>query len=244
MRTPWTKNQLIEVLKLYCVTPFGRLHSRNPDIISLAAALERTPSAVALKAVNFASLDPTIDRKGMSNASALDREVWMEFFANIDAILEKPARDEVVRGFSEIEQEQYIASIPEGLDVHRLTKTRQNQSFFREMVLTSYDSKCALSGIAEAQLLNASHIVPWRVDPTARTNPRNGIRLNALHDRAFDRGLISFDEDLKLIFSPQLSGIARERIEELSGSTLTLPSRFRPDPQFLHYHRTTLFKAA
>ncbi|MFO0474933.1 MAG: hypothetical protein ACK52K_07240 [Alphaproteobacteria bacterium] len=68
--------------------------------------------------------------------------------------------------------------------------------------------------------------------------------LNALHDRAFDRGLISFDEDLKLIFSPQLSGIARERIEELSGSTLTLPSRFRPDPQFLHYHRTTLFKAA
>lgn len=244
MRTPWTRNQLIEVLKLYCRTPFGRLHSRNPEIISLAEEIGRTPSAVALKAVNFASLDPTIDRKGMSNASALDREVWTEFFANIDAILEEPQGTYVHRGFSEIEQEQYIASIPEGLDVHRLTKTRQNQSFFREMVLASYDCKCALSGIAETQLLNASHIVPWRVDPSTRTNPRNGICLNALHDRAFDRGLISFDDDLKLILSPQLSGTARERIEELGGTTLALPSRFRPDPQFLRYHRTTLFKAA
>ena len=242
MRSPWTRDQLIAVLKLYCRTPFGRLHSRNPDIISLAENLGRTPSAVALKAVNFASLDPTIDRTGMSNASSLDREVWAAFFADIDANVEEPLRSDAGKGFSEIEQEQYIASIPAGVDVPRLMKTRQHQQFFREMVLASYDCKCAVSGISEVELLNASHIVPWRVDANVRTNPRNGICLNVLHDRAFDRGFISFDENLNLIFSPQLSGSVREKIEKLGGNTLTLPSRFRPDPQFLAYHRTTLFK--
>jgi len=244
VRIPWTREQLIEVLKLYCRTPFGRLHSRNPDIIKLAVEIGRTPSAVALKAVNFASLDPTIDRRGMSNASALDRVVWTEFFENLDRYLDQPEQITPNKGFDEVAQEEYIASLPEGIDAPRLSKIRINQGFFREMVLASYDCKCAVSGIAETELLTASHIVPWSVDRAARTNPRNGICLNALHDRAFDRGFISFNDDLKLIYSPRLSGDVRKKIETLGGDRLNLPNRFRPDPQFLNYHRTKLFKAA
>lgn len=242
MRTPWTRDELIEVLKLYCRTPFGRLHSRNPDIIRLAEIIGRTPGAVALKAVNFASMDPTIERKGMSNASALDHEVWKFFFDNLDTLIEEPTPMNKARGVTDVAQEMFDEPYPEGADVQRFTKTRKNQSFFREMVLASYDCKCAVSGISEIELLNASHIVPWRMNSSARTNPRNGICLNALHDRAFDRGFISFDEDLKLIYSPKLSRGVREKMEGLGGNSLTLPSRFRPDPTFLEYHRTTLFK--
>jgi putative restriction endonuclease len=71
----WTEFQLLSVIKLYCRTSFGRMHSKNPDIVQLSQEIGRTSNAVALKMANFASLDPTIDRKGMPNVSALDKAV-------------------------------------------------------------------------------------------------------------------------------------------------------------------------
>jgi hypothetical protein len=72
--------------------------------------------------------------------------------------------------------------------------------------------------------------VPWRMNSSARTNPRNGICLNALHDRAFDRGFISFDEDLKLIYSPKCierrqgkDGRARRQFADTAKSFSTRP---------------------
>ena len=58
MKRGWTRDELLVAFNLYCKTPFGRLHQRNPEIIRLASALGRTPSALAMKLVNFASLDP------------------------------------------------------------------------------------------------------------------------------------------------------------------------------------------
>ena len=67
----WTKEQLKLAFHLYCQLPFGKLHQRNPEIIKLANMIGRTPSAVAMKLVNFASLDPAITgtgRSGLGNA--------------------------------------------------------------------------------------------------------------------------------------------------------------------------------
>ena len=62
-RSPrWTRQQLKLAFHLYCQLPFGRLHRRNPEIVDLAELLGRTPSAVAMKLVNFASLDPAITK--------------------------------------------------------------------------------------------------------------------------------------------------------------------------------------
>lgn len=83
--TRWTKEQLKLAFHLYCQLPFGRLHSRNPEIIQLAKLIGRTPGAVAMKLVNFASLDPAITstgRAGLGNAGSLDKEVWAEFHAD------------------------------------------------------------------------------------------------------------------------------------------------------------------
>ncbi|MEO6353373.1 MAG: hypothetical protein ABIO19_15380 [Burkholderiaceae bacterium] len=81
----WTREQLLVAFNLYCQLPFGKLDQRNPDIIRFAAMIGRTPSALAMKLVNIASLDPVITdsgRKGLNGASKLDRAMWDEMQHN------------------------------------------------------------------------------------------------------------------------------------------------------------------
>src|SRR4051794_16285136 len=78
----WTREQTLAALNLYCRTPFGRLHARNPAIVRLAAAIGRSPGAVAMKCCNFASLDPGLAARGirgLAKVSKLDVELWQEF---------------------------------------------------------------------------------------------------------------------------------------------------------------------
>lgn len=235
---PWSKYELITVLKLYCKTPFGRIHTRNPEIKALAEALKRTPSSIALKMTNFASLDPTIARAGMGNYSRLDKEVWDEFFSDMDKYL---SQDELSPDLPMAEPGYSLSNFPAGVDVVRLTKARVNQSFFRSMVLASYETRCALTGIDSPSLLIASHIVPWVANKEIRTNPRNGICLNSLHDSAFDCGLISFESDFSVIYSKKLSDVSRAALSSLAQIKLSLPKKFGPDPTYLDYHRKNRF---
>ena len=88
-RPDWTHDQLLVVFNLYCRTMFGRLHSKNPDVKRLASAIGRTPSAVAMKACNFASLDPVLQARGirgLRKASNADRALWAEFTENSESI--------------------------------------------------------------------------------------------------------------------------------------------------------------
>lgn len=75
----WQRDELLAAFALYCETPFGRLHSRNPHIAALASPLGRSPSAVAMKLCNLASLDPSQMARGiagLANVSKADRELW------------------------------------------------------------------------------------------------------------------------------------------------------------------------
>ena len=90
----WSEDELRLALALYCQLPFGKMHSRNKDIIVLAEKLGRTPSSVAMMLVNFASLDPEIvnsGRSGLGNASSMDRVVWEQFQNNWDAEISSAA---------------------------------------------------------------------------------------------------------------------------------------------------------
>jgi predicted restriction endonuclease len=120
------------------------------------------------------------------------------------------------------------------------------QAFFRDAVLISYENRCALSEIAVSDLLNASHIIPWRAEVERRADPRNGIALNVLYDRAFDRGLITFDTSLRVVLSRQLLNaeappLHRHALLDLEGRKLRLPKRFAPDPRAIEYHRENVF---
>jgi putative restriction endonuclease len=88
-----------------------------------------------------------------------------------------------------------------GEDKVRAVKTRVNQSVFREMILTNYSSKCALTGIDIPDLLYASHIMPWSKHEKERLNPENGICLSALYDKAFDKGYISLITIIKFLIA-------------------------------------------
>src|SRR4051812_31367809 len=88
-RRKWTRDQLIVCFNLYCKLPFGQLHRGNPSIMQLAKLLDRSANSVAMKLVNFASLDPTHQTrgvKGLRNTSAADRAVWAEFNSNWEAL--------------------------------------------------------------------------------------------------------------------------------------------------------------
>ena len=81
---PWTRQQLLAAFALYCRLPFGRLHRGNSEIIRVATAIGRSPSALAMKLTNIASLDPAITatgRAGLTGASAADRQMWQEMEA-------------------------------------------------------------------------------------------------------------------------------------------------------------------
>ena len=242
-RRLWTRHELLHVLKLYCLTPFGRIHSRNPDIRKMASQVDRTPSAVALKMTNFASLDPSLKQGGMPNSSRLDREVWKDFFAEMRSSL---AAVELQSGRQIAEESkeylQRIELFPEGLDILRTTKTRRNQDFFRDLVLASYEGKCALTGIDEPDLLVAGHIVPWAENKVIGTSPQNGICLNALHDRAFDQGLITFDDDYHVLYSKRLPDVTRAALASFGSQKLRLPSRFVPGRALIAFHRQHKFR--
>jgi putative restriction endonuclease len=247
-RRNWTREELIVVFNLYCRIPFGRIHNRNPEVIALAFALGRTASAVSYKLANFASLDPAIlgrNLSGASHGSRLDKEVWDQFNNNWDllAFESEQLRSRLLNMAADLTPQE---EFPEGKTRAANVMIRVNQSFFRAAVIAAYDGQCCVTGIAVPELLSASHIVPWSVDMPNRTNPRNGLSLNALHDRAFDRGLFTFDENLQLRISTQiakLSGEAMTRhIFHYEGAQLRAPSHFLPDPTFLAYHRRNIFQ--
>jgi putative restriction endonuclease len=252
----WTRDQLKLAFHFYCQTPFGKLHSRNPEIIELASLIGRTPSALAMKLVNFASLDPSITstgRSGLKGASNLDREIWNEFHADWGRLaLECAALRQRLNQLRDT-----LNEIPDGVD-HDLViddftgETRQvlieqriKQTFFRRAVLSSYRNRCCISRVSEPRLLVASHIKPWSEDKTNRLNPRNGLCLSAIHDRAFDKGLITLSDDLRVILSDEL----RKRDEDfirtvflpIEKRQIEVPERFAPGAEFIAYHRNRVF---
>lgn len=249
----WTREELILAVNLYCKMPFGRMHSRNPEVIHLSELLGRTPSSVAFKLVNFASLDPSLKArgiKGASNASNLDKSIWNEFFNNWDVL---PYESEVLlakfenRPIEVIDQISEADILKEGKTREQLVKTRVNQSFFRSTILASYNFTCCVTGMQQSEFLVAGHIKPWSLDEKNRLNPRNGILINALHDRAFESGLITIDTNYRVKISSIL--LKQRNINSIEdyfikyeGKEILLPTRFLPDLEFLKYHNHERFK--
>jgi putative restriction endonuclease len=242
----WTRDELILAFNLYCKIPFGLIHLRNPEIIRLAKAIGRTPSSVSWKLANFARLDPALKARNISGAThgaKAEVEIWREFNGNWDKLAFESER--LAAALSD--RELVTETLPEGKDKEALVRVRVNQGFFRAAVLAAYDFKCCLTGLAIPDLLTASHIVPWSRDAANRTNPRNGLCLNALHDRAFDCGLITVTPEMSVKVSRLVSANSGDRfgrivLSKYDGARIRPASRFRPDPSFLKFHNQHVFR--
>ena len=244
----WTRDELILAVNLYCKLPFGKMHKGNKEIIQFAELIGRTPSSIALKLGNFASFDPTLQErgiKGAANASKLDKQIWDEFYNNWNAALLESETLLANTKHTTIEKLNSIdlENLPtEGKEKERLVKVRVNQSIFRSIVLATYDSSCCITGINNPDLLIASHITPWSTDEKNRLNPMNGLCLNALHDKAFDKYLITVSaEDYTIkVSSKLLSKNPSESIQcnflNIAGRAINLPDKFLPSKELLKIH--------
>ena len=249
-RNDWTRQQLLVAFALYCRLPFGRLHRRNPEIVQFAETIGRTPSALAMKLTNIASLDPEITstgRAGLRGASAQDRAMWNEMHTDWEQFAL-----ETQQAIAEITSEQVFDEtydpIDERIGKDRTVQTtvRIGQNFFRRTILSAYNEQCCITGLSIPALLVASHIIPWHTDKLNRVNPKNGLCLSALHDKAFDSGLITINEDMTVQISKthqvKNDPFFSESIEAYVGKPIRLPEKFSPDKKFLAYHREYIFQ--
>ncbi len=252
-RRNWTRDELLVALKVYCELEFGQFDHRQAYIIEIANYLQRTPSSLAMKLCNFASLDPAMNGKGLKGASKADSAIMQEFLHNPEKVIlesEKAYTELLVHknkaklseknivfdyDFESIKQTEKMSQV----------KTRVVQQFFRKSVISSYHFKCAICEIGFQELLTASHIIPWSKSEEYRVDPTNGISLCTLHDRAFDRGFITFSEDYNLIIGSRLKSAKNLSIENMfirfDNELLKLPFRFMPNKKHIEWHRTNIF---
>lgn len=132
-----------------------------------------------------------------------------------------------------------------GSDIEVTTRARLGQSYFRRMILANYGNRCCVTGIDIPQTLRASHIVAWAEDKRNRMNPENGLCLSATYDAAFDKHLISFDEDYRMIVGREVkeyytNEVTKEYFDNFEGKQIILPTRFLPSQKLLARHREQL----
>lgn len=251
----WTRAQTLAALHVYLQLPFGQLHQRNPKLIELAQWIGRTPGSIALKLVNLASLDPVIvasGRSGMGNASALDKTIWHELQSHWDTVALEAAAEydrlaklhdaPVDEGVSEaLPSTEEVSTLEVGKSRSAVVQVRVNQARFRRAVLSSYNATCCISGLQHEKLVIASHIVPWSEDTQNRLNPQNGLCLSALHDRAYDQGLITVMPDFTVRVSSKVKAskddsFIVESLLRFDRKPIRFPERFGPSPTFLTWH--------
>ena len=252
-RNLWTREELILAFNLYLKIPFGKMHSTNKDIIHLANLIGRTPNSIALRLVNFASVDPVLKArgiKGMDGGTKIVQPIWDEFYHNQEELVFLSEQILAQKENTSIENkyQELLFDIKDlkGETAIRQVKTRVNQSVFRQMVLANYSAKCAITGIDIPELLLASHIMPWSINEEHRLNPENGICLSALYDKAYDKGIIGITPNYEVIFSTSLkskkeTSFYKNNFAPIENLKISEPLKYLPKKEFLEFHLDTIF---
>ena len=245
----WERRETLAAFNLYCRMPFRLVNSREARIVAFAKKLGRTSASLSIKMGNLAWNDPE-HLGGLGHGSKLDKQIWEDFFRDPEAVMYESEHAFAHYDGKPLEERAQLpndaAQLPEGREKERIVRVRVNQAFFRSAVLAAYNETCCITRLAVPELLNASHIVPWKED-CGRLNPSNGLCLNALHDRAFDRGLITVRTDGFVAVSEQL----REKAETCKesafvvgcdGVKILMPDKFEPATEFLEWHGEKIFR--
>ncbi len=241
MNTKWTRDEEILALYAYCHVPFNKASNSNPWIIKVANLIGRTPAAVKMKIGNFGAFDPQLKAKGivgLTGTSKLDKEIWNEYYGHWD----KLAYDaEVLIAQKENKSLENLLGLPKGEEAIVTVKRRINQSFFRDSVLASYNTTCCISGITNKEVLEACHIIAWSEDESLRTDPTNGLCMNALFHKAYDKLLVSITPDYILKICDEFMNTptveaTSSYLKSLHNHKIILPTRFLPNPENLEAH--------
>ncbi len=122
-----------------------------------------------------------------------------------------------------------------------LIKSRVGQGSFRTALLEKYHGACVITGITLKNLLIASHIKPWAVSSNEeRLSAENGLLLSVNYDRLFDSGLISFNDNRKIIISRYVDEVNKKRLHLTDEITANI--NFSAEMKHnMEYHRDIVF---
>jgi HNH endonuclease len=126
---------------------------------------------------------------------------------------------------------------------HAIIKARVGQGYFRSELIKRWMGGCSVTGCMEPSMLLASHILPWSKCTTRaeRLSPANGLLLTPNLDRAFDCGLISFDDSFNILLSPKLNGALQNSLK-IFGQERLRDKSFVDMRPFLKRHREEVFQ--
>jgi putative restriction endonuclease len=205
-----------------------------------------------MKIGNFGRLDPELKKQGITglvNGSRLEEDVWNEFNDNWDKLAFES--EKLIAQFQNKTIEQIetinIDDLPKGEERETVIQSRVNQNFFRSIILASYNLRCCITGLSIPDFLVASHIKPWSKDIENRTNPHNGLCLNSIHDKAFDKGFITVTPDYKILVSKYFDDYSDDLavydfFKRYQNQPIILPDRFLPSKEFLDFHFHEIFQ--
>jgi len=256
----WTRDETILALSLYYEIPYGKINRSNKYLQSMSDLMHRSLSSLIMKMVNLASLDEGLLNRGVTSlphGSKLDKEIWTEFKGKFQYLLLEKERILCSYNHASTNTNSTNIGLPETTDLKSYTAKEKNilarrgQDFFRKAVLSAYNERCCMTGIAIPELLQACHIMPYSKCKNINDclTPSNGICLNYLSHRAFDLGLISIHKINKTILvsdslkkHPCLDEVSKQLLLSFEGKIIYLPERNLPDYIFLEYHNDVIFK--
>ena len=257
-RRNWSRQETLMALAFYLCPPLPRKNWDDSDaeIQLLAREIGRTESAVCFKIANLKACDPNQTGLGFTNTAGMDRQVINEYLADPDETISE-AMWELEQIGIQISYDSEIESpgssrppTEKELGTERIEQVRKrvNQDYFRSVLLANYGGTCCLTGIDIPALLTASHIKPWAAaTPSKRLMSSNVLLLNALHDRAFDRGLITLDDRYRVVVSSRVPHTPTndQWLYAFDGRKIALPGSDGstwPSLDFIHYHNDCVFE--
>jgi len=145
--------------------------------------------------------------------------------------------DELLHAFQE-----KTKGLPRATEAERLVVQRVGQDVFRTGLLEYWEGRCAVTGLAVAELLRASHIKPWADCQTdaERLDVFNGLLLAPQLDAVFDRGLLTVGDGGEVRISARLDSSARAALG--LGPVLMVRGLGERHLQYLRWHRERVFR--
>ena len=180
-------------------------------------------------------------KKGFCSAAVRSLQNFRESIIQQEATKYVQLTDSTSQLVNKLNRITAISDTETNAEIHQ----RIGQNVFRSVLLEIYRGQCGVCGLNIKEVLRASHILPWADNRENRLNPENGLCLSATYDAAFDKYLISFDDDYRMIVSPYIrefytNKAAKEYFERYEGKHLKLPYKFSPNKEFLSKHREKL----
>lgn len=252
-RNDWTEEQTLVLFNAYLngdEKGFGNRES--PVVLKYSKILGRSPGSIKAKMENIRTANPAYTLK-RTNSARYITQVWMDLLEDYEGAVERIGRvaSEYLADRNLDAGEVVIGKVEfnPGADDARECRVRKGQGVFRLNVANNFERRCCITGIAENSLLVASHIVPWsESSPEEKTDPRNGLFLNRLHDGLFDRHLMTIDEEMRVVYSDGLEeGMPPEVYERFfkpyEGGRISEPVYFEIDAGLLARHNRAFQRA-